>query len=433
MRHFLLLCYFLILIPVQAQDDTPLFGTVLNTEQVSEGYILFSPIQTNIAYLINNEGRVINQWQSDYRMLSVYLLENGHLLTSVVVPNNAFPVGGTGRVEEYDWEGNLVWSFDYNTPEQRLHHDIERLPNGNILMSAWERISPDDFISLGLHPENFPEEGDPLYYDYLIEVNPLTNDIVWEWRFLDHIVQNHDLTLSNYGQPADYPHLIDINFSNLTANVLDRTHINAISYNPDLEQIMVSSHFHSELWIIDHNSGDLLYRWGNPEAYRRGTASDRQLFFQHHPHWLDNGNILIFNNGAQPNREFSTVIEIDPPLLDDGTYHIADNTAYAPTEPIWEYRANPADNFFARNVSGAQRLGNGNTFITDGTNGRLFEITASGEIVWEYLNPVFTDEAFNFRAAIFRATRYHPDYPAFVGRELVPQDIIPLIVVDVSN
>ena len=99
-----------------------------------EGYTLFAPKHNTMVYLIDNQGRVVNRWNTEYEPgQSVYLLENGHLLHCCFTKNGNFTRGGEGgRLEEYDWEGNLVWEFEYSTDKVLSHHDIAPLPNGNV-------------------------------------------------------------------------------------------------------------------------------------------------------------------------------------------------------------------------------------------------------------------------------------------------------------
>lgn len=432
-RIFVGLLILLSLAPVTAQDDIPDSGVLQIADAVSEGYVLYSPIPSRMAYLIDNAGNIVHQWQAELPIFSLYLLENGDLLVSVMERRGDFPAGTTGQVHRYDWDGTLLWSYDLARDDARIHHDIELLPDGNILMSMWETITPDEFAEIGLDPALVPEDGSTLFFDTIIEVDPANNEIVWQWRMLDHSVQDYDASLSNFGIPANNPHLIDLNYSHNRIDVQDRSHINGISYHPDLNQVMLSAHFQSEIWIIDRESEELVYRWGNPQTYGRGTAQDRLLFNQHNPVWLEDGNILIFNNGSDNLRRYSTVIEMTPPLNEDGTYSLESDGVYAPDSIVWDYRAEPQETFFSRSVSGAQRLENGNTFITDGANGRLFEIDENGDIVWEYLNPLWLNVDSATVTAIFRATRYAPDYPAFEGHNLISQGQIPFEIFERGN
>ena len=193
-------------------------GLIQNNEGAFYGYTLFSPLGSTTTYLIDNDGRCVHSWESDYRPgQSVYLLENGHILrTGSVGPrgNQVFRAGGSGgRVQEFDWDGAIVWDFGYSSDKYLLHHDIEKLPNGNILMIAWERKTADEAIAAGRDPELLTD-GE-LWTDYVIEVKPTGRsggEIVWEWHVWDHLIQDHDSSRANYGVVAEHPELIDVNY-----------------------------------------------------------------------------------------------------------------------------------------------------------------------------------------------------------------------------
>jgi hypothetical protein len=144
---------------------------------------------------------------------------------------------------------------------------------------------------------------------------------------------------------------------------------------------------------------------------------------------------LIFNNGI--GRNYSSIDEIAPPVDANGNYTIGATTAFGPTSPTWTYVGTPTTSFYSAEISGAQRLPNGNTLITEGVKGNLFEVTSAGEIVWRYVNPVTStpltqgatiptdpgrsDQLMN---AVFRVTRYGADYAGLVGRTLTAQGTI---------
>jgi hypothetical protein len=317
-------------------------GLFLNDSDSYQGYSLFTPNFSQNTYLINNAGKLVHSWSSAYTPgLSVYLLEDGNLLrTAAFDPggNSRFTAGGAGgRIEEYNWEGDLVWSYDYSSTTFRQHHDIEQLPSGNILMIAWEYKSEPESIQAGRSTSQL-RDGE-LWPDTIIEIEPSGSlsggTIVWEWHVWDHLIQDHDPSHFNFGVVGDHPELVDINYSSNTgprAGGADWNHTNAVDYNADLDQIVMSSHAFSEIWVIDHSTtsaeaaghtggnsgkgGDLLYRWGNPAAYRAGGSADRQLFKQHNAQWIDPGlpgagNLLVFNNGTgRPGPDDSTVDEI---------------------------------------------------------------------------------------------------------------------------
>ena len=132
--------------------------------------------------------------------------------------------------------------------------------------------------------------------------------------------------------------------------------------------------------------------------------------------------MLIFNNGwGRPGGDFSSVVEIVPPVTLDGTYVISPDSPFGPARAEWTYTAPQRNSFSADFISGAHRLANGNTFICSGPTGRFFEVTSKGAVVWEYLNP-FTGRAPNPAGdppySVFRATFIPADHPAVAKRRL---------------
>ncbi|MBU0498156.1 MAG: aryl-sulfate sulfotransferase [Candidatus Thermoplasmatota archaeon] len=406
-------------------------GEYWNSDEIFQGYTLYSPMISPYTFLINNSGTILHSWESSYKpALSVYLLEDGSILrTALSGFNPRFWGGGLGgMVQRFDWNNTLLWSFRYTDSNHCLHHDIEPLPNGNVLMISWEYRSAAEAIANGRDPNGLGM-GE-LWPDHIIEVMPTgstTGEIVWEWHLWDHLIQDLDPSKQNYGVVADHPELVDINEG---AWVLaDWTHCNSIDYNPKLDQILISVLRFNEIWIIDHSTtteeaaghtgglyghgGDLLYRWGNPQVYQRGSAMDQQLFQQHDAEWIPQGypgegNIIVFNNGrGRPEGDYSTVDELQPPLIENGSYYLTSGEAYGPDGLVWQYIADDPFDLYAINLAGAQRLPNGNTIICDGPHGFFFEVTEKNEIVWEYVNP----EPSLFNNHVFRVTKYPPDYP----------------------
>jgi hypothetical protein len=134
--------------------------------------VLYAPL-LRTTYLIDNDGRVVHKWESTYGPSgSVYLLENGNLLRGAKEPGApVFKGGGAGgRIQEFSWDGELLWDWTYATENHLLHHDIERLPNGNILAIAWEAKSAKDANQAGRRVELTPEAG--LWPDHVIEIEP---------------------------------------------------------------------------------------------------------------------------------------------------------------------------------------------------------------------------------------------------------------------
>jgi len=451
--------------PVCSEDhDDRTVGLITCQPDVFDGYTLFAPLMSTTTYLIDILGRIVNSWESLYFPGNVaYFLESGHLLrTGSAGPaaNPVFRAGGIGGyIEQFDWDGNLVWEFEYSNDRHCLHHDIEMMPGGHILMISWERKTGPETVAAGRNP-SLLADGE-LWPDCIIEVEPAGasgGNIVWEWHVWDHLIQDYDPTKADYGVVEDHPELVDVNFIAGPPSA-DWNHTNSVDYNPELDQIMLSVHNFHEIWIIDHSTtteeaaghtggnsgmgGDLLYRWGNPRTYRAGDRDDRKLFGQHDAQWIEpgcpgEGNILVFNNGmGRPDVPYSSVEEIAPPVEEDGSYYHEPGSAFGPEEQAWIYTSEPRADFYSMNISGAQRLPNGNTLVCNGANGIFFEINPDEEIVWQYINPVTgigplrqgepVPEGENGKENnAFRAYRYGPDYPGLDGKDLTPGGTIEL-------
>jgi hypothetical protein len=430
-----------------SKPASPNLGLSINDPKAYQGYTLLASMQSKSTYLIDMQGRVVRTWETNCSpAVSAYFLPNGHLLRPGTLGGEERVFGGGpgagGRVQEFTWDGEQVWDFKFFNEKQLPHHDICKLPNGNVLMIVWDKKTAKEARDAGRRPEL---QGDNhLLPDSLVEIKPTgksTGEVVWEWHLWDHIVQDFDKTKANYGNVAEHPELVNINFGEealapITAskdgqdklkslgyvgatpqggkpgarNNPDWTHFNGVDYNPELDQVVVSVHNFSEFWIIDHSTtsaeaaghsggksgkgGDLLYRWGNPLAYRAGKKADQKLFAQHNAHWIPKGlagegHLLVFNNGVnRPGGNSSSVDELVLPVNEKGQYEHKAGSAFGPNEPVWSYSAPKKSDFYSFFISGAQRLPNGNTLICSGANGTIFEVTPEKEIVWKYLNPV---------------------------------------------
>ena len=424
-------------------------GLFLNTPRAFNGYTLMAPKHNNVTYLIDNQGRIVNQWKSSYEPgQSAYLLPDGHLLRAGMMKVQGGTGGGEGgRIEEYDWNGKLIWEFELATRDRQLHHDIKPLPNGHVLALMVERKSRDEAVAAGFDPDALRD--DTLEADAVVEIEPTLpkgGRIVWEWHVWDHLTHGVDR--------AAHPELVDPRGSGRAIPAF-WNHMNSLDYNAALDQILLSVRGNNEIWIIDHSTtsaqaaghsggrsgkgGDLIYRWGNPAAYRRGTQSGQQLIQQHDAEWIPAGlpgagHITIFNNGYD--RGWSSIEEIVPPIDSAGRYTLTPGQPYGPDKPVWHYEAANRADFFSSEISGALRLPNGNTLICAGVIGNLFEVTPGGETVWQYVNPVVRggilaqgetpgkDVRGHLFNAVFKVERYAPDYPGLRGCDLTPKGII---------
>ncbi len=468
---------FLCLLAGTIHGQTRTMGVLVNdTSQAYKGYTLFAPKQNTMTYLINNEGRKVHEWDASIYPpgQAIYLLENGHLLRTCMTQTQLGTGGGEGgRIEEYDWDDNLVWYMNYSTATYMQHHDIKKLPNGNIIMLVVEKKTYAQVLAAGFDPTKLTSEIQQQGYmlpDCVIEIQPTYpsgGTVVWEWHVWDHLIQDYSASQSNYGVVNQHPELIDCDGDHRSLPLF-WNHMNSIDYNPALDQIAMSVRGNSEVWIVDHTTttaqsaghtggargkgGDLIYRWGNPLTYGAGTTASEKYFQQHDVEWIKPGypgagNLICYNNGLGRNPLHSTVDEITTPVDAGGNYPITAGTAFAPTNFTWSYTASPPEALYSENISGAQRQKNGNTLICEGGHGDFTEVTTSGTIVWRYIcpvdengpmtqgqsiptNPVRPDETMN---EVFRVYRYAPDYAAFTGRSLVPGDFIELYMNGVDD
>lgn len=429
-------------------------GTIYKDIDAFNGYTLFAPMNSYSTWLIDMDGRIVNQWVDSRKLLyGVYLLEDGHLLRLCQASD---PDSKVGTIREFDWDNTLLWDFAFADPNIIPHHDMEPLPNGNVLVIAWEIKTRQEALGAGRKVGTLPSGR--LLPDAIFEIaptGPTSGDIVWEWHAWDHLSSVNGGTAN--GQPVSTditdPGKLNINYYNGAGE--DWLHCNAVDYNPELDQIVVSNHNFNEIFVIDHSTanyedpqagkeaakgpaGDILYRWGNPIAYGAGTVSDKTLFGQHDPNWIEPGfpgygNILVFNNGSlRPNGQYSSIEEIAPPVDAFGNYSYTPGTAYGPENTVWTYIADPPSSFFSSVISGVRILPNGNTLVCEGNTGHFFELTPDEKIVWEYINPLAGEVRMpqgsnQPNGQVFKCFRYAPDYPAFTaGRDMTPGDYVEL-------
>ena len=407
-------------------------GLLRSDRNATKGYVLFSPLTSKQTFLINNEGRIVHEWRSRYTPgNSLYLLEDGSLVRTAHIKNPNFKAGGAGgKIERFSWDGELLWEYELSDATHCLHHDIAVLPNGNILILAWEKKSKEEALASGRNPDDLKENE--VWSEYIAEIKPKgksSADVVWEWHLWDHLIQDDNAEKPHYGDVSEHPEKVNLNFSR--KGEADWVHFNSIDYSPESDQIVVSSKNFSEFWVIDHSTstaeaagstggrygkgGDLLYRYGNPQAYDSGTDQDKKLYDQHDVQFVQNnsryrGCFMTFNNGY--GRGYSSVDIIRPPRDANGNYIMAKGAKDDKSEVVWSY--SDGESFYADHISGAQLLPNGHLFVTIGTEGYMFELDEDCEKVWEFINPVFNMH----NNEVFKAIKYTIEFPAFSGKDL---------------
>lgn len=460
-KTFLIIGLFLVTAVVDLFAQGPTVGLLYySPSSSSEGVNLIYPHGQPNTFLLNNCGEIVHQWigNEDYRPgNTAYLQENGDLIRTkrpaIVSGNPIWAGGGGGTVEALDWDGNEKWSFTMNDSVQRLHHDIAPMPNGNVLMIAWELRTEAEAIAAGRDTALLVD--DELWPEKIIEYDPNADEVVWEWYAWDHLVQDYDSTKANYGVVADHPELIDLNYDTSDGDA-DWLHANSLDYHEELDQIMISIPTFGEIWIIDHSTtteqaaghtgglgnrgGDLLYRYGNPQTYRAGTAADQKLFYQHDAHWVDDylpnnfphrGKIAVFNN--QVGADFSTANVIIPPWNMYKWRYDKDQGVWGPKAFDQTYQHPVPTKLYSTGLSSFQYLPNGNTLICSGRFGYTFEMTPDNHIVWEYKTPLRGgvpvtqgDSLLINNNLTFRLDRIPLDDPSLAGRDLTPQGYIEL-------
>ena len=328
------------------------------------GYTLFSCNAADDAYLIDMEGRFVHRWHSDRGIVYGHLLDNGNLLYR---DRGVSDPPGSDAIQELDWDGNLVW--EYRNPSLRRHN---RLANGNNLFLLHQKISPELTRQVR---GGFTTAADPdqMVGDVVVETTP-DGSIVSEWRSWDYLDPEAD-PISPLERRIAWGRSNDLSA-------------------PDDGTFLISLRVLDTVMMVDRATGGITWKWG------RGEISN-----QHDPTLLPNGHVLLLDNGPyRLGLSYSRVIEIDPET----------------NKIIWQYRGQPLMSFFTHFTGGAQRLPNGNTLITEGQTGRIFEVTPANEIVWEYISPFFATGEHGFSNGVFRAHRYGPGHPALLGRDLDP-------------
>ena len=434
------------------------------------GYTLFSPAAFPYHFLIDMEGSVVNIWPVSDKSWdpNPQMMENGNIIYRIGSREQS------GGWHEVDWDGKVVWKWENPRSDLITHHDQIRIFNKKInayttLGIVQRFLSHEDALAAGADPEKCTSDSAP---DGIIEVD-MNGNIIWEWWTWDHAIQFFDAKKAKYvgeGKTiADHPGKIDMNWG--MGVTRDLVHFNSLDYNPALDQIVVNNSRGSEFWILDHGGtfvpgdyersralaagpkGDFLYRWGNPSLYGAGaepswkygvsSLGHQQLFFTHDIQWIKPGhpgagNFLIFdNNSLRPGPTFSRLIEINPydGPMEKGVYVPEMKAGHDENgiskQIVWEFHSNEPNSFYSYNISGTQRLPNGNTLACSGRHGHFFEVTKEGEVVWEYVNPVTQSpgkEAVIYTSGqegpsfhTFRCYRYGPDHPALKGKDLKPK------------
>ncbi|MBL0340792.1 MAG: aryl-sulfate sulfotransferase [Bacteroidetes bacterium] len=370
-------------------------------------YTLYSTLNGTTTYLVDTNGTTFKTWthtSANKNGYSAYLIPGGTLLRSVARSGNSF-MGGPicGQVQKVDWNGTIIWDFVYSTTNYCSHHDIHPMPNGNVLVIAYERRTAAEVFAAG------STTSIEMWPDKIVEIEPVGlngGNIVWEWKAWDHLVQNVDPLKANYQTSiVNNPQLLNINYN--TAK--DWMHMNGVSYNPMLDQITFSSHNLDEIYVIDHSTttaeaaghtggnsgkgGDILYRWGNPLAYQAGGTATINVV--HDAHWnpenVPNPGYLCAYNNKGISSNASCGDQVAPPY-NGYNYTITPGSAFLPAT----YTLRQPSGGYNSNMGNMQVLPNGNTIICISTAGVIKEFDPNGNLLWSKTTTGSTPKAFRY-------------------------------------
>ncbi len=371
------------------------------------GFTVLTPLASQAVVVIDMNGRVVKRWEDVDNAAGgpARVLPNGDVITAI----GARPPHQEGlALVQLDFDGNERWRFDRNEEieagdgqviwSSRQHHDWQRadLPAGYYSPAfAPEGIADRLLLLTHTNHHNDAVSDVLLEDDRLIEIDA-DGRVLWEWRAADHI--------GEFGfDAAARASIRAASGYNDRRGSYDWLHINSATYvGPNrwfdsgdtrfaADNVIISSRQAGLLAIIARD-GSLVWQIGPDFSTHPALLAIGQIIGQHHAHLIPPGlpgagNVMVFDNGGASGygaptanapdgegvygRATSRVLEIDPVSL----------------ELVWSYR--DGSRFFSTNISGAQRLPNGNTLITEGASGRLFEVTEAGDIAWEYMNPEF--------------------------------------------
>jgi len=354
--------------PANTRDDPARVGVVIYDPKRSQpGYNLYTEQHAPIAILMDARGRSIHRFEDPGAAYwaRVALLADGDLLVvGADVPGRYRPDGEpTGRhVLRVGWDGSIRWKRYLEA-----HHDLELLPDGRVLtLEMHQRLVPEIDPAIPVRDDRIVtlnSEGETIATHSLHDLlagGPLPfafQDVRPRLAQLAKLGKDHTEPAASSVE-QDYIDLLHTNSLELfdQPSLLGRSPI----YQPD--SLLVTLRHQDRIAVVGIESGGLRWVWGEGE-----------LEGPHDATWIENGNILVFDNGLA--RGWSRVLEVDP----------------ATASIVQEYGARKRERFYSASRGSAQRLANGNTLVTNSESGQAFEVSPAGVIVWEFWNPTFTN------------------------------------------
>ena len=366
----------------EASTDDPTETIAVSSTVDTNSYILAVAPDTGV-YLIDHDGNTLFEWDLEGDQLGndAKLQYDGSLVATIKVNNPQISFGGYGgSFRKINADQTTEWEVNYASNTYISHHDVNYLSNGNILFPVWEEVSAAEASQMGFSG-NFD-----IYPDAIIEMNPVTQEVVWEWHVTDHVIQDYDSSKENFGVVGSNPNKININYNNDQTDG-DITHINGITLDETNDLLYMTVNFYSEVWVIDHSTtideaasntggeyglgGDLVYRFGNPLAY--DNVGEVTLNRVHYPNLFDDNKMLVFANNKYDGQSAVLEYELSPP------YNLVAGQDNEPSV-TWEFTDS---DLYSNGLGSGVRMSNGNTLISEGT-GTIWEVNASGNVLWKY-------------------------------------------------
>jgi hypothetical protein len=325
---------------------------------------------------------------------SAYIFKDT-IYQSVSVQGSIGQGGTTGKIRKIRWDGTTIWEYTVSTTTTQMHHDFCPMPNGNVLLIVYEKKTQAEATAKGA--SSAPSTG--IWSEKIIEVKPTGQGtssgswggiVVWEWHLWDHLCQsvNSAITSTYVSSVPQHPELFNINYGLKQ----DWFHMNGIDYNSALDQIILSSHGMSEIYVIDHSTttaeaithaggnsakgGDFLYRWGRPQNYGCTTGGNNSGFnVIHDAHWVPSTNPNWPNYMCAYNNNSGSTVQcvIWQPPYNGYNYTYTAGSIIGPTTCIKP----TIPSISAQDMGNSQQLDNGNILITS-PNQKFYEVNGSG-------------------------------------------------------
>jgi len=405
----------------------------IGNAQNFNGFALYNGQGSSTTYLIDENQNIAHTWNMTTECnYTVQLKENGNLVRGT--KNNSNQLGGAaeaGRVQEIAPDGSIIWDYIYSDADHLSHHDLT-LVGDNVLITAWEVKTASEVTAAGYTTTS---DKWPTHFIELEDDGNGGANIVWEWHIWDHMCQDIDASKPNYvANISDNLELIDVNMIQAQSGPGpgggggDWFHVNGVDYNEDLDQIVFSSRFASEIFIIDHSTtsaeaashiggtsgmgGDILYRWGNPSNY--GMSGTQVIVSAvHDARWITNdgrpngGFLQVFNNSGVSN-SISAIDGIETPWdAATNSYLRTPGQAFSPASYTTRYECGYGS---SSGQSASDRMSNGNIYVNasggQGGAGVMYEVDSLGSLVWGPYN-----------ASSPKGFRYECDYPGIIALE----------------